>query len=146
MDTGLAVAPLSRVVADYMVENLSLNLFDDILRRTWDIAKQCGVVQTMHSGPDLQIHLDPRLKQAARDCGHRWGDITPAWHDPEILFSSVALWLQRGLIKISEPVAEKARSSPFGGALDFRGGDGGDDPLRRAALLGLALNLVDYPR
>jgi hypothetical protein len=80
------------------------------------------------------------------DCGFRAHDIYPEWHDTEVLYSSVALWLPRGLIKISEPAAEKAKSSPFGGAMDFRGGDSGDDPLRRAAIWGLAISFVDKPK
>ena len=55
------------------------------------------------------------------------------------LMLSAAMHVQQGLVRICEPAAERARTSPFGGAMDFRGDDAGDDPLRRAALWGLAL-------
>jgi hypothetical protein len=48
-------------------------------------------------------------------------------------------------VKICEPAHEKAKTSPFGGALDLKGGDGGDDPLRRAALWAIALTLDPQP-
>jgi hypothetical protein len=40
-------------------------------------------------------------------------------------------------------VNEKAQSAPFRGAFHFRGGDATEDPLRRAAVLTIALALED---
>jgi hypothetical protein len=46
-------------------------------------------------------------------------------------------------VKMTEAVAEKAQQLPFRASLDFRSGDVGDDPLRYAALLAIALGLED---
>ena len=61
--------------------------------------------------------------------------------DADLLLLPAAGHIASGRVKLCEPAFEKAKTSPFGGALDFRGGDGGDDPLRRAALWAIALGL-----
>jgi hypothetical protein len=57
------------------------------------------------------------------------------------LLVPAATHIAAGSVKLCEPAHEKAKTSPFGGALDFRGGDTGDDPLRRVALWAIALGL-----
>jgi hypothetical protein len=144
-DIGKRVYPA--IVADYTIEPLTLNMFQDIYLRAVGIGMRCRLQTTLHGRLHNYFYLDARLKQAAADVGFRGFEIPEPWQaDPETLYSGVPLWTQRGLVKISVPAAEKAKSSPFGGALDFRGGDSGDDPLRRAALWSLALNFVDTPR
>jgi hypothetical protein len=49
------------------------------------------------------------------------------------------------IVKICAPVMDKAGTSPFRSALDFRAAEGADDPLRAAALLTIALAL-DVPQ
>lgn len=61
--------------------------------------------------------------------------------DADMLLLPAAGHIAAGRVKVCIPAHEKAQMSPFGGALDFRGGDGGDDPLRRAALWAIALGL-----
>jgi hypothetical protein len=56
---------------------------------------------------------------------------------------AVACYVAAGQVKMTPTADEKARTTPFRGALDFRGGDTTDDPLRRAAVLAIALALED---
>jgi hypothetical protein len=46
-------------------------------------------------------------------------------------------------VKIAIPAHEHAQNSPLGAALDIRGGENVDDPLRAALLAGIALSLDD---
>jgi hypothetical protein len=48
-----------------------------------------------------------------------------------------------GMAQICEAVAEKAQQIPFRASLDFRSGNVGDDPLRHATVLAIALGLED---
>jgi hypothetical protein len=57
------------------------------------------------------------------------------------LLLSVAHHVSVGSVKLCEPAFEKARTSTFNGALDFRASEKVDDPLRCALLLSIAMNL-----
>ena len=61
--------------------------------------------------------------------------------EPDALPLIASMHVTADGVKISALVAEKARSSPWGGALDFRSGDRNDTPLRAAALLAIAIAL-----
>ena len=60
---------------------------------------------------------------------------------PETLLLSAAHHVSRGAVKICLPAGIKAKTSPFGGALDFRAAENVDDPLRAAAVLSIAMGL-----
>jgi hypothetical protein len=47
------------------------------------------------------------------------------------------------MVKMVSSIAEKSQHLPFRGAFDFRGGGLTDNPLRRAAVLAIALGLED---
>ena len=67
-------------------------------------------------------------------------------NDPVQLMLSAADHIGAGRVKVCATAYEKAQTSPLGGALDFRAGDGADDdPLRAAALLAIALGLNRAP-
>jgi hypothetical protein len=57
------------------------------------------------------------------------------------LLLSAAHHVSRGAVKICLPAGIKAKTSPFGGALDFRAAENVDDPLRAAAVLSIAMGL-----
>ncbi len=63
--------------------------------------------------------------------------------DPHETALAVASYVACGQVKMCEAVAEKAMMLPFRASLDFRSGDIGDDPLRHAAVLAIALGLED---
>jgi hypothetical protein len=60
---------------------------------------------------------------------------------PEDLLLSAASFTASGEVKLCEPALLKTKTSPLGGALDFRAGADADDPLRGAAILTIALGL-----
>jgi hypothetical protein len=61
--------------------------------------------------------------------------------DVERLGALASNYVVAGQVKLTAEVQEKMRSSPLGGALEFRAGDPAEDPLRLAALVGICLAL-----
>jgi hypothetical protein len=59
----------------------------------------------------------------------------------EELLLSAANHAAAGNVKLCVPAAEKAKVAPFHGALDFRAGEGADDPLRGSLVLTISLAL-----
>jgi hypothetical protein len=74
-------------------------------------------------------------------CYRDWFYLT----DADLLLLPAAAHIAGGRVKVCVPAHEKAQVSPFGGALDLKGGDGGDDPLWRAALWAITLALDPRP-
>ena len=60
---------------------------------------------------------------------------------PEELLLSAASHISAGFVKVCVPAMDKARTTPFRSALDFRASEDADDPLRCATLLTIALAL-----
>jgi hypothetical protein len=69
--------------------------------------------------------------------------IPPELDDTGEIALAVAGYVAAGRVKMTAAVNEKAESSPFRGAFDFRSGDMADDPLRHAAVLAIAIGLED---
>ena len=65
----------------------------------------------------------------------------PAHIKPEDLLLSTASFVASGNVKLAEPAFAKTKTSPFGGALDFRAGADVDNPLRAGAILAICLSL-----
>ena len=63
--------------------------------------------------------------------------------DLDSLALAVAAEIGAGQVKITTEVADKAKTSPWGSALDFRSGDRNDTPLRMATLQCIAAALVN---
>jgi hypothetical protein len=63
--------------------------------------------------------------------------------DPSRLAMAAAAHTLCGKVKIASPAQVRALTSPLGGALDIRGGEDTDDPLRAALLVGISLALDD---
>ena len=86
---------------------------------------------------------EPLTRQAVA-CGFQAATVpTPLVTDPLRLGLAAASHVARGSVKIAIPAHEHAQNSPLGGALDIRGGENADDPLRAALLAGIALSLDD---
>lgn len=67
---------------------------------------------------------------------------TPQFDDAAALMLSAAGHIAEGRVKVSELAHQKAQTSPLGGALDFRAGEGAtDDPLRATVLSAIAIAL-----
>jgi hypothetical protein len=121
------------LIIDYVAAPLSGNLLADIGDRLREFAGQCrsrGYVMMVPEG--MMLH--------ARAMGLPVEAI-PAHIKPEDLLLSAASFVAAGSVKLCEPAFAKTKTSPFGGALDFRAGADVDDPLRAAAILAIALGL-----
>jgi hypothetical protein len=121
------------MIVDFDVGPLSGGIFADIASRIQDLLVQCRAGNAVVFVPaDLRLH--------ATSAGLPNEEI-PVDILPEELLLSVAAHVAAGLVKICAPALEKARNSPFAGALDFRAGENAEDPLRAAAILLVALGL-----
>ena len=93
---------------------------------------------------ELNIWAPDSLARMAESVGFSFQTIPSEMLEPAELAMVAAWHIGAGSVKISEKVAEKAKTSPFGGALDFRlGADIGTDPLRAALLCAIKLTLDD---
>ena len=123
------------LVLDYDVGPLRGDLFQGIVLRLVELCKGC-----ICHPPGLFIQPDMTLP--AHHAGFDAAEVIPdRLLDASALLLSAASHIAAGRVKLCLPAHEKAQTSPFGGALDFRSGDNGDDPLRRAALWAVTLAL-----
>jgi hypothetical protein len=126
----------SALVLDYDCGPLTGRLFPDVAARLQALA-----VQTRAPLGMALLYGQPDLIRPAFVSGLNMNEIPEHLLDADQLLLPAAAHIAAGRVKLCEPAHLKAQTSPFGGALDFRGGDGGDDPLRRAALWAIALAL-----
>jgi hypothetical protein len=125
------------LVLDYDVGPLARDTYENVADRVTALGQQCLVQNPSAVG----IYAPPELIRPMAVAGFYADEIPEHLLDVEALLIGAASHIAAGAVKICEPAHEKAKTSPFGGALDFRGGDLGDDPLRRAALWAIALGL-----
>jgi hypothetical protein len=123
------------LVLDYEIGPLSGTLFEQIMSR---LAELAGSTHAQHIAG---LWVQPDFVRQAYVVGIVADPIPEQFLDADLLFLPAAGHIAAGRGKLCEPAHVKAQTCPFGGALDFRGGDGGDDPLRRAALWAIALSL-----
>jgi len=64
---------------------------------------------------------------------------------PELQLLAAAMLIGEGLVKLGPLAEEKAKSLPFGGALNFRAGENIDDPLRCAILTAIHVACDEAP-
>lgn len=127
----------SMLLLDYDAGPMSGDLFGGIVARLRELAE----ATRSRRGP-AGFFVQPDLIRQARLAGHKAvAEIPEHLLEPDLLLLPAAAHIASGRVKLCAPAHEKAQTSPFGGALDFRGGDGGDDPLRRAALWAIAVAL-----
>ena len=129
VDDGLSIL-------DFDCEPLRANLFAGIVTRLGELA-----VATRARLGFGRMFVQPDLVRQGQVAGVNVESIPEHLHDAEHLLLPAASHVASGRVKLCAPAYDKGQTSPFGGALDFRGGDHGNDPLRRAALWAIALAL-----
>jgi hypothetical protein len=120
---------------DFEVGALSRAIWSTAEARLRDLAGQCGAQVGA-------LFVPPALVPHALAAGVT-AEPVPAELDPRAVALSVAAHVGAGKVKVAALVDDKAKSAPFRGALDFRAGDATDEPLRAAAVLTVALALID---
>jgi hypothetical protein len=99
-----------------------------------DLAKQCR--STHGSGLFVREDLVAQARHASV-----WAQPIPPEFKAEDRLFSVAGHVAAGMVKITSRVTEKAKTSPFAGALNLRAGENADDALRQALVSLIALSL-----
>ncbi len=124
---------------DFDVEPLSGELFNTIMAAMKGLRQICRP----RCGAILFTMSEPLTRQAVA-FGFQAATVpTPLVNDSLRLGLAAAIHVARGSVKIAVQAFDRARNSPLGGALDIRGGENADDPLRAALLAGIALSLDD---
>jgi hypothetical protein len=129
-------------LVDFDVVSMNGGLFRAIGTRLRELGREC------RARLGLALLVPEALAYRAREVG---GGIVvdalpPHWvEESGDLALAAAGHVTAGDVKITVLVAEKARTEPFRGALDLRGGEGADDPLRCAALAAIAAALDERP-
>ena len=127
-----AFGPL--VLVDFDVAPLDGMTFSSIRARLIALAGECGARRGA-----LGAFVPASLQVQANRGGLPSHSVPLELEDAAALALSVAVHIGADRVKIASPVAEKAKASPWGNALDFRSGDRADDPLRIAALQAVML-------
>jgi hypothetical protein len=127
-------APNALFICDFDVGPMSAGSFASIAAKLEELWVQCRASNSA-------IWCDETLLLFARSTGAN-GHPIPADFRAEDRLLSVAGHVAAGVVKITATVSEKAKSSPFAGALNLRAGEDVDDPLRNAlvSLVGLCLD------
>ena len=122
-------------ICDFAVEPLGRDIFVAVGAEMDELVRRCRAT----NGAALFVHAD--LLAHARAAGVR-AELIPKEFEAENRLLSVAGHVASGAVKITLQVTEKAKTSPFAGALNIRMNEGVDDPLRNAlvSLVGLALD------
>ncbi len=122
-------------LVDFEVAPLARETLPNIAMRLGELALSCKA-----RGGTLAMVPTVLLRQAEGTFPHGqpWPDEE---QDPAELALEVAAHIAAGRVKITAMIEEKARTSPWGGALDFRAGDRADTPLRTVALRMVAMAL-----
>ena len=121
------------LLVDFEVKPMRAGMFQAIAARMQQLTIECAAEHAIVFIPD-----EMRLHATAAGLPN---EEIPIDILPEERLLSVAAHVAAGSVKICAPAHEKARNSPFAGALDFRAGENTDDPLRAAAILLVALAL-----
>ena len=130
-------APL--VVLDFDIEPLSPGLFGTVAEKGLQFVRTHGA-----RDPNFLIMALPALARLAAVSGVPVQPIPEQFLDVAELTVSASLFVMAGDVKLFHVAEERAKTIPFAGALDFRAGtEVGDDPLRHAALLAIALSMED---
>ena len=127
-------SPNPLYICDFAVEPLGGDTFRTIAEKMDALAKQCRATH----GSGLFVRDD--LVAQARHAGV-WAQRIPKEFRAEERLLSVAGHVSSGMVRITAQVTEKAKTSPFAGALNLRAGEGTEDPLRCALVSAIALSL-----
>ena len=121
------------LILDFDVAPLSGGLLTDIGARLREVAGQCRSRGYVMMVPESMLMHAQAIGLPA--------EAIPAHIKPEDLLLSTASFVASGNVKLAEPAFAKTKTSPFGGALDFRAGADVDNPLRAGAILAICLSL-----
>jgi hypothetical protein len=128
-------SPNALYICDFDVGPVSAGSFASIAARLEELRLQC---RTTASAIWCAQALLPFARSAGVDA-HPF----PVDFLPEDRLLSVAGHVASGAVKITAKVSEKAKSSPFAGALNIRMNEDVGDPLRNALVSTIALSLDD---
>ena len=127
----------SLLILDYDCEPLRGSTLADVVERVMSLGRECRVP----GETSVALYAAPQMIRPLMVAGYTADEIPEHLLDVEQLLIPAATHIAAGAVKLCVLAHEKAKTSPFGGALDFRGGDVGGDPLRQAALWAIALGL-----
>jgi hypothetical protein len=128
-------SPNPLFICDFDVGPVSAGSFASIAAKLEELRVQCRTTASA-------IRCDETLLLFARSTGANAHPI-PKEFQAEDRLLSVAGHVASGTVRITGTVTEKAKTSPFAGALNLRAGEGVDDPLRNALVSLVALSLDD---
>jgi hypothetical protein len=137
-----------------MTPALFVNVYEQLVGLTGKWRPRRGplavfVEQTMKASAEEQIMATilPRVRMGDLDVQDvSVQEIPQEWvSSPELVAHEASGHVIGGRVHLTADVVEKMRRSPLGGALQFRAGDRGDDPLRLSAICGIALALAQAP-
>jgi hypothetical protein len=113
---------------------MSAGSFASIAAKLEELRVQCRTTESA-------IWCDETLLLFARSTGANAHPIQKGFRAEDRLLSGAGS-VGAGNVRITSTVTEKAKSSPFAGALNLRAGENVDDPLRNAlvSLVGLCLD------
>jgi hypothetical protein len=126
--------PNALYICDFEVGPLGMDTFSAIASKMADLAKQCR--STHGSGLFVREDLVAQARHASV-----WAQPIPPEFKAEDRLFSVAGHVAAVMVKITSRVTEKAKTSPFAGALNLRAGENADDALRQALVSLIALSL-----
>lgn len=126
-------SPNPMFICGFDVGPVSAGSFASIAARLEELRVQCRTTASA-------IWCDETLLLFARSTGANAHPI-PKDFRAENRLLSVAGHVRSGMVRITTQVTEKAKTSPFAGALNLRAGEGTEDPLRCALVSAIALSL-----
>ncbi len=132
--------PPPLVLVDFTVTGLTASLWTSTTERLRELARTC------RAQGGAFLFLPRELVPSAAAAGVYSLPIPTEFDDTGEIALAVAGYVAAGQVKMTAAVNEKAQSSPFRGALDFRSGDVADDPLRHASVLAIVIGLEDVRR
>jgi hypothetical protein len=127
-------SPNALFICDFAVQPMSRTVFAFIGEKMDGPVKLCRATY----GASLFVRDD--LVAQARHAGV-WTQPIPKEFRAEERLLSVAGHVSSGMVLITSAVLEKAKTSPFAGALNLRAAENVDDPLRNALVSVIALCL-----
>ncbi len=129
------VGGIPLVLVDFTIGFMSPGFVRDVALRCKELSHHHG---SRRPGIFILAHAD--IVALAASIGVVVEPIPDELSDPTALAVPAGFHIANGHVKITAHVAEKAETSPFGAAFNFRAGkDIGSDPLRSAALYAVTL-------
>ena len=121
------------LILDFDHGPLRASVFTSIASRMQELVEACELPLGVVFVPkEMKLHAEAQ----GLPC-----ELIPPDFEAESRLISAAQHVAQNSVKIAEPAFEKSKTSPFGGALDFRAAEGVDNALRAAAVLSIALGL-----